>query len=201
MGGGPSPEFRAGLREELMRRHAAERNGIAVPPPPGPPVERPRRRRPPLLVRLRPALVFAVLLATMFGTGVRTYHSLPGELLYPLKRAAESTVLSMAYDEQDLAEREMTAARQRAAETASLVGRPEPGRHRLITQTLDDMESTTRSALSRVARRGRATREARRFAREQRTMVEPLLPKLDKENRDKANKYLVYIDTFTASGR
>ncbi|GAA0362368.1 hypothetical protein GCM10009530_09950 [Microbispora corallina] len=201
LGPGPRPEFRAGLREELLRTHAAERAAAAAAAPPTPAAHAPRRRRPSLLVRMRPALVFAALLVTMFGLGVRTHHALPGDVLYPLKRAAESTVLSLAYDDEERAQREMDAARQRAEETASLLTAGSPGRHDLITQTLDDMESTTRAALSRVERRGEASGEARRFAREQHTTVEPLLPKLDRENRDKANQYLSYIDTMTASGR
>ncbi|MGI5161883.1 DUF5667 domain-containing protein [Microbispora sp. CA-102843] len=204
LGGGPRPEFRERLRAELMRAHAAERAagrhtaGKRVAPPGASPRPRPRRS---LLVRLRPPLVFCVLLAGMFGTGVRTYHSVPGEVLYPLKRMAESTVLDLAYDQEDLAQRQMVAARQRANETASLVDTSTPERRRLIGQTLDDMESTTRAALSRVARQGRTGGEAREFAREQRNLVEPLLPKLDRENRDKANQYLSYIESFTGSGR
>ncbi|WP_182898124.1 DUF5667 domain-containing protein [Microbispora sp. H10830] len=202
LGGGPRPEFRERLRADLMRAHAAERAAgrHAVGKHATPPATPPRPRRP-LLVRLRPLLVFCVLLAGMFGTGVRTYHAVPGEVLYPLKRMAESTVLGLAYDEEELAQRQMVAARQRAAETASLVDTSTPERRRLIGQTLDDMETTTRAALSRVARQGRADGEAREFAREQRHLVEPLLPKLDRENRDKANQYLSYIDSFTGSGR
>ncbi|MCT9932078.1 DUF5667 domain-containing protein [Planotetraspora sp. A-T 1434] len=195
LGGSPSPEFRARLREELLRAHAAERVPAGEPP-----ARRPEIRRRSLLVRLRPAIVFAVLLAGMYATGIRTYHSVPGDVLYPLKRTAESTLLSLATDDQERAEREMIAARLRAAETASLVGYPAPDRDRLIEQTLDDMETTTRAALSRVQHHGQINRAARSFAQQQRTMVEPLLPKLDDENRDKANKYLSYIDTFTASG-
>ncbi|TQS25672.1 DUF5667 domain-containing protein [Microbispora sp. KK1-11] len=204
LGGGPRPEFRERLRAELMRAHAAERAagrhtaGRHAAPPATPPRPRPRRS---LLVRLRPLLVFCVLLAGMFGTGVRTYHAVPGEVLYPLKRMAESTVLDLAYDEEELAQRQMVAARQRAAETASLLDTSTPERRRLIGQTLDDMETTTRAALGRVARQGRADGEAREFAREQRNLVEPLLPKLDRENRDKANQYLSYIESFTGSGR
>ncbi|MEU6424712.1 DUF5667 domain-containing protein [Microbispora sp. NPDC046973] len=204
LGGGPRPEFRERLRTELMRAHAAERAagkhavGRHAAPPATPLRPRPRRS---LLVRLRPLLVFCVLLAGMFGTGVRTYHAVPGEVLYPLKRMAESTVLDLAYDEEELAQRQMVAARQRAAETASLLDTSTPERRRLIGQTLDDMETTTRAALSRVARQGHADGEARTFAREQRNLVEPLLPKLDGENRDKANQYLIYIESFTGSGR
>ncbi|MBD3143239.1 DUF5667 domain-containing protein [Microbispora bryophytorum] len=202
LGGGPRPEFREKLRAELMGAHAAERAagrhtaGKHAAPPAAPP--RPRRS---LLVRLRPLMVFCALLAGMFGTGVRTYHAVPGEVLYPLKRMAESTVLDLAHDEEERAKRQMVAARQRAAETASLVDRPTPERRRLIGQTLDDMETTTRAALSRVTRQGRTDGGAREFAREQRNLVEPLLPKLDRENRDKANQYLSYIESFTGSGR
>ncbi|RGA01804.1 hypothetical protein DI270_027835 [Microbispora triticiradicis] len=200
--GGPSPDFRERLRADLMRAHADERTAgrHAAPPAAHAGSRRPRPRRS-LLVRLRPVLVFGVALSGMFATGVRTYHAVPGEVLYPLKRVAESTVLVLAYDERDRAEREMAAARLRAAETASLIGEAAPDRRRLIAQTLDDMETKTRAALTRVARRGHADGEARRFARQQRKVVEPLLPKLDGENRDKATQYLRYIDTFTASGR
>lgn len=205
--GGPRPEFRERLRADLMRAYAAERAagrhaaGRHAAPPAAPPRPRPRRS---LFVRLRPLMVFCVLLAAMFGTGVRIYHAVPGDMLYPMKRMAESTVLDLAYGEEELAKREMVAARQRAAETASLVSASAPDRRRLIGQTLDDMESKTRAALSRVARQeeddGEARKEARKFAREQRNLVEPLLPKLDGENRDKANQYLIYIESFTGSG-
>ncbi|NJP25472.1 hypothetical protein FLW53_14965 [Microbispora sp. SCL1-1] len=204
LSGGPRPEFREKLRADLMRAHAAERAagrhaaGKHAAPPAASPGPRPRRS---LLVRLRPVLVFCVLLAAMFGTGVRTYHAVPGEALYPLKRMAESTVLRLAYDEEELTQRQMVAARHRAAETASLVDAASPERRRLIGQTLDDLETTTRAALSRVVREGHADGAARKFAREQRNLVEPLLPKLDGENRDKANQYLIYIESFTGSGR
>ncbi|WP_203881797.1 DUF5667 domain-containing protein [Planotetraspora kaengkrachanensis] len=195
---GPSPEFRAGLRAELLRTHVEERVPASAPP-----AERPRVRRRSLFVRVRPALVFGVLLIGMFCTGVGTYHSVPGEPLYPLKRAAESTLLSMTSGE-ERTHRELGAARLRAAETASLAGysTPDPGRDELIERTLEDMESTTRAALGRVERHGKAvSTEARRFAREQRDAVESLLPKLDAANRKKASKYLRYIDMFAFSGR
>ncbi|GAA4589572.1 hypothetical protein GCM10023194_44160 [Planotetraspora phitsanulokensis] len=195
---GPSPEFRASLREELLRTHVEERVPASEPP-----AERPRVRRRSLFTRVRPGLVFGVLLIAMYGTGIRTYHSVPGEPLYPLKRAAESTLLSMASDE-ERAHREMGAARLRAAETASLAGysTPDPGRDELIKRTLEDMESKTRAALGLVKRHGEATStEAQRFAREQRDAVESLIPKLDGANRKKARKYLKYIDMFAFSER
>ncbi|MEW9527682.1 DUF5667 domain-containing protein [Microbispora sp. NPDC049125] len=199
LGSGPSPQFRADLRAELLRTHAAER--AAAPASEPPPARRPAIRRRSLLAQLRPLLVFAVLMVAMFGTGVQTFYSVPGDALYPLKRAAEATVLSLAYDDRERAQREMAAAHERAAETRSLLGGATPDRHRLIGQTLDDMEMTTRAALGRVSPRERATRETRSFVREQRTLVEPMLKDLDEENRDKATKYLRYIDTFTVSGR
>ncbi|MEU8173451.1 DUF5667 domain-containing protein [Microbispora hainanensis] len=204
LGGAPRPEFRERLRADLMRAHAAERaaGGHATGKHAAPPAASPRpRARRSLLVRLRPVLVFCVLLVAMFWTGVRTHHAVPGEALYPLKRMAESTVLRLAHDEEELTQRQLVAARQRAAETASLVDAASPERRRLIGQTLDDMETTTRAALSRVARKGHVNGEARKFAREQRNLVEPLLPKLDGENRDKVNQYLIYIESFTGSGR
>lgn len=188
--GGPRPEFRARLREELLRAHAMERVSAAQPPAERPEI-RPRSR----LVRLRATCVLGGLLAVMFVTGAHASHSVPGELLYPLKRAAESAMLTITTDDDDLAQREMVAARRRAAETAALLGYSAPDRG-LVEQTLDDMDSTTRAALSRVKPR-KSDGRLRRFAREQHNMVAPLLPKMDRRNRDRANEYLSYIDTFT----
>ncbi len=190
--GRPRPEFRARLRDELLRTQIAERVPAARPP-----AERPEFRPRSLLVRLRPVCVFGGLLAFMFATGSHAYRSVPGDLLYPLKRAAESTLLTFTTDDDDRAQREMVAARLRATEAAALLGFSTPDR-RLVEQTLDDMDSKTRAALSRVKPRDKTNGRVRRFAREQRSVVEPLLPKLDGENRDKANQYLSYIDTFTS---
>lgn len=194
---GPSPDFRARLRAELLREHAAEqaRNTAAAP---GGARLRSRRWSGP-----RAVLVFALLLTGMFATGFHTHYAKPGDLLYPLKRGAESTLLSLAYDDEDLARREMAAAHLRAAETACLIYETTPRKsapelHRLISQALDDMDTTTKTALSHVVHDDPG--EARRFARQQRTMVEPLLPKLDRKNRDKVQKYLIYIDSFAVSG-
>lgn len=196
---GPSPDFRARLRAELLREHAAERAGNTAAPGEARTRSRAARRR----SGLRAAIVFALLLTGMFATGFHTHRAMPGDLLYPLKRGAESTLLSLAYGDEDLARREMVAAHLRAAETACLIQETTPREsapelHRLISQTLDDMDTTTKTALRHVVRDDPG--EARRFARQQRTMVEPLLPKLDRRNRDKARKYLIYIDTFAVSG-
>ncbi|WP_152990307.1 hypothetical protein [Sphaerimonospora mesophila] len=197
---GPSPDFRARLRAELLREHAAEQAGNAAAAPGR---ARLRSRTAHRRSGLRSALVFVLLLAGMFATGFHTHHAMPGDLLYPLKRGAESTLLSLAYDDEDLARREMAAAHLRAAETACLIHETAPREsapelHRLISQALDDMDTTTKTALNHVVRDDPG--EARRFVRQQRTMVEPLLPKLDRKNRDKAQKYLIYIDTFAVSG-
>src|SRR4051812_12269935 len=69
----PRPEFRARLREDLLRTHEAEKVPAGVPPQ-----ERPEVRRRSLIVRLRPALIFAVMLGMMFVTGMRTYSAVPG---------------------------------------------------------------------------------------------------------------------------
>ncbi|GII53641.1 hypothetical protein Pth03_20300 [Planotetraspora thailandica] len=182
----------------MLRAQAAERVPASQPPADQP---RPRRRRS-LFARLRPAIVFTALLVGMYGMGIRAYHSVPGETLYPLKRAAEATLLSMASDDTERAQREMGAARLRMAETESLAGYSNPNSGKLIERTLDDMETTTRSALGRVERHDKAANvEARNFAEDQRDAVESLLPKLDGENRKKAGKYLRYIDKFAVSTR
>ncbi|MBO3745745.1 hypothetical protein J5X84_06645 [Streptosporangiaceae bacterium NEAU-GS5] len=186
----PRPEFRSRLRADLLRVHEDEKVAAGVPPQQRPEVRRPR----PMIVRLRPVLIFAGLLGVMFVTGMRTYASVPGDLLYPVKRAAESTVLRLSVDGEDLGEREMKAARIRLAEVAALVGSSSPDRDTLLHTTLEDVASSTKAALRHV----RKHEAARRFAREQHNLVEPLLPKLDEQNRDQAEAILSIVDTFTS---
>jgi hypothetical protein len=191
-GHGPRPEFRARLREELLAARAAGSES-------GPQVARHRRpsRR---LTALRPGALIVAMAALMLLTGAWTYGSVPGDRLYPIKRAAEATLLSLTTDDMERAQRELSAAHSRATEAAALLGYPDSRRERLIGPTLDEMTMTTRSALSalgHVKRQGTHTPALKHFTEEQRDVVEPMIPQLDDDDRMKASAYLDMIDDLT----
>ena len=73
----------------------------------------------------------------------------------------------------------------------------DPAREKLLEKTIDDMASTTRSAIRTLTRaKGDAATDAklRRFAAEQRNVVEPLIPALNGSSQEKASAYLHLID-------
>ncbi|GAA1272067.1 hypothetical protein GCM10009677_26430 [Sphaerisporangium rubeum] len=189
----PSPEFRARLRGQLLAAH-----GTAGETGPEPAVG--AGRRPPLLLRLRPAAMVVSVTGLMALTGLQTYGSVPGDHLYPIKRAAEATLLSLAPDDLERAQRELTAAHSRATEAAALLGYPGDDRERFIGPTLDEMADTTRSALlalRHVKRRDTHTPSIKRFTEQQRDLVAPMLPQLGDDDRTKASAYLDMIDDLT----
>ncbi|GGK99328.1 hypothetical protein Sme01_60550 [Sphaerisporangium melleum] len=187
---GPRPDFRARLREELLAAHAT-----AAEPETAPDTGRRRRRLVP--PRLRSSVVAVALTGVLVVTGLQTYAAVPGDPFYPIKRAAEATMLSMTTDDVQRAERELTAAHSRATEAAALLGYPGSRRERLIGPTLDEMTSTTRSALTalgHVKREGKHAPAIKRFTEEQRDVVEPMIPQLGGDDRMKASAYLDMID-------
>lgn len=202
--GGPRPEFRARLRETLLsaheelRRSAPEGSGgpaadraaaaLAVPPP---------AFRPSLRVRLRSAALALALLAALLGMSWGVQHAVPGDTLYPIKRATESALIRLSVDETARAERELDTAHNRATEVAVLAA--DPAREKLLEKTIDDMASTTRSAirtLTRAKGNARDHGKLRRFAAEQRNVVEPLIPALNGSSKEKASAYLHLIAGF-----
>ncbi|WP_066360904.1 DUF5667 domain-containing protein [Herbidospora mongoliensis] len=194
VGSGPRAEFRDGLRAELLRTHQEER--AAAPKRPGPAHARPRIRRIPLLVRLRPWLTLGGMVAATVSMAALTYSTVPGELLYPLKRAAESTLLTLTTSDAERTDRQMTVARSRASEAAELLKAATPDSEELLGQTLEDMETTTRAALERVKQPTKPPAKVRRFARDQKKVVEKMVPKLDAENREIATQYLSLISGY-----
>jgi hypothetical protein len=197
-GGGPRPEFRTRLRDDLLAVYAEEREDQAASGAPIPPVRRRRLRRLPQLVTIMTAFLMIV-------TGLVAYRSVPGDLLYPLKRGAESTLLRLSPDEVDKADRKLEAAKERATEVATLLGSDDRDeRVDLVDETLEEMEKTTRSAvctLTRVKRDDHRSRtKLKHFAEEQHDTVEPMLPKMDAETQRQANGYLNYIDRLAAPG-
>lgn len=190
MGGDPRPEFRAELRERLMTVSEQE----DLPPETA---SAPVRRRRTTLV---PQVVSLALAGALVGGGVGTYRSMPGDALYPLKRAAESTLFHLSTNDAERADRSFGYAETRAHEVEELLGATER-ESGLIDETLKDMEDTTRSAvtsLTRVERRsGRSTGQLRRFVQKQRDQIQIMLPKMDENDRRRANGYLDYIDGLT----
>lgn len=201
LGGGPRPEFRERLREDLLAAYAARHvpvHVLAAPseePEPEAAAPPPRRS---LLVRLRPVALLLTVVVGVFLTSFHTSKAMPGDLLYPLKRAAESALLSLSTDDMDRFQRELAAARARAAEAKALVDAAVPENRDLIEKTIEDMDATTRSAFSTLARVKRPNpqsgRKLKQFAKEQRNLVEPLLPELDGDDKKKVSRYLELIE-------
>jgi hypothetical protein len=195
LGGGPHPEFRARLRTELLAAYEAayEERDAAAPPAAA---ARPRRR-----LQLFPQVLTLVVTFAMVTSLFATYGSVPGDTLYPLKRAAESTLLHLSRGDEARADRALKSAQSRAEEVAVLLGSGAQ-ESTLIGETLKDMEETTRSAvgsLTRVKRKDQtSSTRLKRFAEHQRNMVEPMLSKMDEEMQRQASGYLKYIDGLAA---
>ncbi len=127
------------------------------------------------------------MVAATVSVAAVTYSTVPGELLYPLKRAAESTLLTLTTSDAERTDRQMTVARSRASEAAELLKAATPDSEELLGQTLEDMETTTRAALERVKQPTKPPAKVRRFARDQKKVVEKMVPKLGAENREIAD--------------
>ncbi|GII81310.1 hypothetical protein Sru01_62920 [Sphaerisporangium rufum] len=186
-GHGPRPEFRARLREELAG-HPAGTAGAETAR---------HRRRGARRLRPRPAALLVTAAALTAVTGLQTYTAVPGDRLYPIKRATEATLLSLTTNDVERAHRELTVAHSRATEAAALLGYPDSTRARLIGPTLDEMAVTTRSALtalSHVKREKEHSPTLRRFSEEQRDVVGPMIPLLTDDDAMKASAYLDMID-------
>ncbi|GAB1819206.1 DUF5667 domain-containing protein [Herbidospora sp. RD11066] len=196
-GNGPRAEFREGLRAELLRTHQEER--AAAPRRPGPAHAKPRIRRIPLLVRIRPWLALGGMVTATVSMALLTYSTVPGELLYPLKRAAESTLLTLTTSDAERTDRQLIVARSRASEAAELLKAATPDNEELLEQTLEDMETTTRAALEKVKQPTKPPAKVRRFARDQKKVVEKMVPKLDAENREIATQYLSLISGYAGA--
>lgn len=122
----------------------------------------------------RPVLAFAsatAVLALMLGVAVWMSHgSLPGDSLYGVKRASEDVQLSVAGNDTDKGYTYLGFATTRATEVAKLLGRPSAlaaggsgpqatgaisaRTSKLVTDTLDSLDSDSRSGMQLL---GRAT--------------------------------------------
>ncbi|MER7500758.1 DUF5667 domain-containing protein [Nonomuraea pusilla] len=195
VGGGPLPADTARrLLDDTARRlvegePAAEGAGHGR-------AGRPRRRRAPRRQPLLYQLASFGLAAAMTLSAFATYRSVPGDTLYPLKRAAESTLVQLSIDDAERGERELDSARTRAKEVASLLGSSRDDR--LVSKTLKDMDDSTRSGINRLERAEPRSPKIKNFARDQRDMVEPMLDQLDEAQQGQAAGYLDYIEGLVA---
>ncbi|WP_433436741.1 DUF5667 domain-containing protein [Nonomuraea sp. CA-141351] len=187
LGGAPEPAFRERLRAQLV-------SGVllAEEPEAGKHTHRrPARRRPPLS-----QLATLGLAAAMMVSAFATYQSVPGDSLYPLKRAAESTLVRLSSDDAERGARELDSAQARAREVASLLGSSDGGP--LVDKTLKDMEESTRAGISRLERAEPRSTKIKNFARDQKKVVGPMLKQLDDSQLAQAEGYLDYINGLAA---
>ncbi|MEQ4720811.1 DUF5667 domain-containing protein [Nonomuraea sp. B19D2] len=183
LGGAPEPAFRERLRAQLV-------SGVL-------PAEEPKaaehtRRHRPLLSQLAAVGLAAAMMVSAFAT----YESMPGDSLYPLKRAAESTLVRLSSDDAERGERELDLAKTRAREVASLLGSAEDGP--LVSKTLKDMEASTRSGISRLERAEPRSSKIKTFAQDQKKVVGPMVKELDDSQLAQAEGYLDYIEGLAA---
>lgn len=188
LGGGPDPAFRSRLRDRLMTAPLEQEEPVR-------PAVRSHRRLPRISWFSQMA-TFGLAMGMMASAFV-TYQSVPGDTLYPLKRAAESTLVGLSADNEERAARELVSAKERASEVAALLGSSDSGP--LVTATLKDMEESTRSAITMLQRsKHRSSPDINDFAEDQRKTVEPMLEELDQPQQDQANSYLNYIQGLVA---
>ncbi|MBB6346636.1 hypothetical protein FHU36_003145 [Nonomuraea muscovyensis] len=187
LGGGPSDSFRERLRADLVSHH----HDAGPAPSARPRASRPRRGLP-----WPSALATFGLAGVMMVSAFTTYRAVPGDTLYPLKRAAESTLVRLSADDVERGERELVSAKTRAAEVAELLGSSEAGS--LVSETLREMERSTRSGIGRLERVSPRSPKISRFAQDQRDVVEPMLDQLDEAHQDQASGYLDYIEGLAA---
>jgi hypothetical protein len=190
LGGAPEPAFRTRLRAELVS------GALAAEEPARPAAGRHARPRPapkrPLLSQLATFALSAALMVSAFAT----YQSVPGDSLYPLKRAAESTLVRLSAGDAARGERELDSAKTRAKEVASLLGSSEGGS--LVSKTLKEMEASTRAGIGRLERAEPRSPKIKKFARDQREVVGPMLPQLSEDQQAQAKGYLNYIEGLAA---
>ncbi|TDD21078.1 DUF5667 domain-containing protein [Nonomuraea diastatica] len=201
LGGAPDPAFRDRLRAELVSGPIS--GPISGPVtgellPERPALPRHAHRRPahprPLLSQLAAFGLSAAMMVASFAT----YQAVPGDSLYPLKRAAESALVGLSTNEAARGERELRSAKARAEEVASLLGSSNGGP--LVGKTLKDMEESTRAGISRLRRAEPRSPKIKKFARHQKEVVGPMLRQLKRDQLAQAEGYLDYIEGLVAPG-
>jgi hypothetical protein len=160
----PEKDFRADLRRQLVAvtprlvaEGAADADAETAPRPPRP-VGSLARLRKPLTVLVSVMAVFVVLLG---GAVFLSGRAVPGDSLYGFKRASENVQLSLTSSDTDKGKQYLSMASTRAGEVSDLLqhasaeaaaagpvaaGAIRDRTAKLVTSTLDDQDSETRSA-------------------------------------------------------
>ncbi|TDC10904.1 hypothetical protein E1267_02820 [Nonomuraea longispora] len=193
LGGAPDPVFRERLRADLVSGRVS-----AEFPPDEPARFRHAHRRPARRGPLLSQLAAFGLSAAMMAASFVTYQAVPGDSLYPLKRAAESALVGLSTNDAARAERELRSAKTRAEEVVSLLGSSDGGP--LVGKTLKDMEESTRAGVSRLRRAEPRSPKIKKFARHQKEVVGPMLRQLRRDQLAQAEGYLDYIEGLVAPG-
>ncbi|MEV4074673.1 DUF5667 domain-containing protein [Nonomuraea fuscirosea] len=185
--GAPQPAFKERLRAELLSLAHEQDEPVT---------ERAHRRRPARRRPLLSQLAAVGLVAAMMVSSFATYQAVPGDSLYPLKRAAETTLVRLSSGA-ERGERELDSAKTRAKEVATLLGST-TAEAPLINKTLKDMEESTRVGVERLERTEPRSPKIKKFARDQQEVVEPMLDQLGEADLARAEDYLDYIEGLVA---
>lgn len=134
----PSEEYRAGLRTLLMTR-------VELPRPAGAASARHQPRRAlPVVSRLSIACLAAV---GALGMVAASAQSLPGDPLYPIKRAIESALVAIQPSDTAKSHIQLDAAGRRLAEAAQLAGEHSPAARGKVADALADFVTAGSAAL------------------------------------------------------
>lgn len=92
-------------------------------------------------------LIIATIMASSIGTVAASGNSLPGELLYPVKRATEQARLALEFSQAGKAELHLSFAERRAEEVTELVERGDTLKLDIALENLNEsIEEASRSA-------------------------------------------------------
>lgn len=154
----PSEDFRSSLRVQLMAEAAT------VLSPDGP-VRRPKKHRrlgwrrgpvhaPSYALRRRLAGITAALVtaASFIGLVGTSAEALPGEMLYPVKRAVENVELAFHKDDLARGQFRLAQASERLAEARRLTEASSPQSQSRVAGTLDDFASQAKDGSSSLFR-------------------------------------------------
>src|SRR5437868_13050504 len=183
LGGGPDPEFRARLREGLLSA-SLETPERALTPSPAPRGTQGALWRPQLL-----SVGFAMAMVCVAFAAALTA---PGDLLFPLKRAAQSTVSRLTDDGSEQSGHGALAGGTPIAEVAALLGAPGGGPQ--VGATVQAMEPRTRSTMYPISRAVPRAKAADKPSRPRPGIIEPFLPEMDRGEGDQGDEHLAYID-------
>ena len=138
-------DFVADLRSQLMAAAADELSGLEEAPEPE---AEPTRHRAPAQIRVRRRLTAAatafVVVGGSFGLVATSAQSMPGEMLYPVKRATERVEIMLRSGSSE-GQALLDHATTRLDEVATLAAEANPDADNLIAETLADFTDEANS--------------------------------------------------------